>query len=133
MQVHAHLTFNGNCREAMTFYQKCFGGKVRFQTVGESPDSSRLSRRMKDCIVQATLSHNGFVLMGSDMVSEMGLIRGNAVTLSVSCRSESEIRTVYRKLSAGGNENHPLRTNSTGGLVGGVTDKFGNHWMLVCK
>lgn len=132
MQVHAHLTFNGNCREAMTFYQKCFRGKVRFQTVGESPGSAHLSKRMKACIVHATLSRNGFVLMGSDMVSDFGLIKGNAVALSVSCGSESEIRTVYRKLSVGGEKNHSLHTNSSGGLVGEVTDKFGNHWILVC-
>lgn len=133
MQVHAHLTFNGNCREAMTFYQKCFGGKVQFQTVGESPGSAHLSKRMKACIVHATLRQNGFVLMGSDMVPELGLIKGNAVTLSVHCRSESEIRVVYHKLAIGGEQNHPLHENTSGGWVGGVTDKFGNHWILTCK
>ena len=117
----------------MTFYQKCFGGDVLYQTVGESPLSAELPPRMKDCIVQATLIKNGLVLMGSDMVSEFGLIKGNAVTLSLHFHSEEEARTVYRKLSRGGKAKQQLQENSLGALIGGVTDRFGNHWLLTCK
>lgn len=133
MVVHAHLTFNGNCRKAMTFYQKCFGGDVLYQTVGESPLSTKLPARMKDCIVQAMLVKNDLVLMGSDMVSEYGLIKGNAVMLSLHFHSEEETKKVYRKLSRGGKAKQPLQINSLGVLIGSVTDKFGNHWLLTCN
>jgi PhnB protein len=39
-QINSYLTFNGNCQEAMIFYQKCLGGELTFQTVGESPLSA---------------------------------------------------------------------------------------------
>jgi Uncharacterized protein conserved in bacteria len=71
-QINAYLTFNGNCREAMTFYQICLGGDLSFQTVGESPLSAKMPGRMKDCILQATLTNGALVLMGSDMVAGQG-------------------------------------------------------------
>ena len=29
------LTFSGNCKKALTFYQACFGGTLQFETFGK--------------------------------------------------------------------------------------------------
>jgi PhnB protein len=129
-QINSYLTFNGNCREAMIFYRNCLGGELSFQTVGESPLSDKMPKQMKDCILHATLTKDALVLMASDMVSESGLVTGNAVSLSLNCSSEEEIKKYYAKLSAGGTANHPLENGFWGALFGGLTDKFGNHWIL---
>jgi len=129
-RIISYLTFNGNCREAMTFYKKCLGGTLTFQTVGESPLSGKMPERMKDCILHATLKKGGKVLMGTDMVGEEGLIKGNSVSLSLTCSSEDEIKNYYAKLSKGGNADHPLEESFWGATFGGFTDKFGNHWLL---
>jgi len=130
MQIHSYLTFNGNCREAMTFYQQCLGGKLSFQTVGESPLANKLPKQMKNSILHAILSNENLVLMATDMVQEAGLIQGNNIALSLNCNSELEIKTCYEKLSAGGKANHPLENSFWGALFGDLTDKFGNHWIL---
>ncbi len=130
IQISAYLTFNGNCREAMAFYQQCLGGELSFQTVGESPLSLAMPRRMKNCIVHATLINRTLLLMATDMVGEEGLVKGNSVSLSLNCSSEKEIKNCYAKLSTGGAVNHPLHENSIGALFGDLTDKFGNHWVL---
>lgn len=31
-----YLNFDGTCREAMTFYQQCFGGELSVTTFGEA-------------------------------------------------------------------------------------------------
>ncbi len=129
-QIHSYLTFNGNCREAMTFYKECLGGELMVQTIGESPLSEKMPAQMKDCVLHSTLSKGPLVLMGSDMVSEQGLKKGNAVSLSLNCSSEEEIRTYYKKLSSGGKMDHPLEDTFWGALFGDLTDKFGNHWLL---
>lgn len=129
-QINSYLTFNGNCKEAMTFYKDCLGGELHFQTIGESPLSDKMPTQMKDCILHATLTKNSLILMGTDMVSESGLIKGNAVSLSLNCSSEDEIKTCYAKLSNGGKQNHPLENSFWGALFGDLTDKFGNHWIL---
>jgi PhnB protein len=129
-QINSYLTFNGNCREAMTFYQKCLGGKLSFQTIGESPLSDKMPKKMRDCILHSTLLKGNLILMGSDMVSEKGLIKGNAVSLSLNCSSEQEIKSYYAKLSESGAANHPLENSFWGALIGDLTDKFGKHWVL---
>lgn len=129
-QIISYLTFNGNCREAMTFYKNCLGGTLTFQTVGESPMSSKMPKRMKDCILHATLKKGSLALMGSDIVGEEGLQKGNSVSLSLTCSSEDEINNYYAKLSKGGSTDHPLKDTFWGAKSGDLTDKFGNHWLL---
>jgi PhnB protein len=91
-----------------------------------------MPKKMKDFILHATLTKDNLLLMGSDMVPETGLIRGNAVSLILNSRSEREIKSCYKKLSAGGQITHPLQPNFWGAVFGGLIDKFGNHWLLNC-
>jgi PhnB protein len=129
-RINSYLTFNGNCREAMTFYKNCLGGELYFQTIGESPMAEQMPQRMKACILHATLTNGNLIIMGSDMVSETGFIRGNAVSLMLNCSSEAEIRHFYKKLSSGGQATHPLEDTFSDAVFGGLTDKYGYHWLL---
>jgi PhnB protein len=128
--INAYLTFNGKCREAMMFYKECLGGELHLQTIGESPMAEQMPSQMKEHILHATLKKGDMVLMGSDMVSEDGLKKGNAVSMALSLGSEEEIRNCYRKLSDGGKANHPLENTFWGALFGDLTDKYGYHWIL---
>ncbi|MEQ8219935.1 MAG: VOC family protein [Arenibacter sp.] len=129
-QIYSYLTFNGNCREAMTFYQECLGGNLQFRTLGESLLSNKMPKNMKDCILHATLTKEYMLLQGSDMAPHTGLIKGNTISLYLGCSSEEEIKEVYKKLSADGTADHPLADTFWGTLFGNLTDKFGNHWLL---
>jgi PhnB protein len=128
--INTYLTFNGNCREAMTFYRDALGGELMFQTIGESPLSAQMPEQMKDSILHSTLMNGALTLMASDMVGEQGIMRGNAVSLMLQCQSEEETRTFYENLSHGGQPTHPLETTFWGALFGGLTDIFGNRWLL---
>ncbi|OYU97373.1 MAG: VOC family protein [Bacteroidetes bacterium B1(2017)] len=129
-QLNSYLTFNGNCREAMTFYKECLGGDLLFQTIGASPLASQLPEEMKECILHSTLTHQGFVLMGSDMAPGSGLVKGNAVSLMLNCISEADINTFFQKLSQDGKVKHQLEHTFWGALFGDLTDKYGNNWIL---
>lgn len=129
-QLNSYLTFGGNCREAMTYYKKCLGGKLELQILGESPMADRIPKAMKDYILHSKLTTAGFVLMGSDMTPETGLKIGNSVSLMLNCRSEAEIRKYFDKLSVGGIVLHPLEITFRGDILGDLTDKFGNNWIL---
>lgn len=128
--IHSYLTFNGNCKEAMTFYQNCLGGELVLQTVGESPLADKMPPQMKESILHATLTNNKLVLLGSDMIATTGLLKGNSVSLLLDCTSEKEITDCYAKLSAGGEATHPLEISFWGALFGDLTDLYGNHWLL---
>lgn len=114
----------------MEFYHQCMGGDLRLQTLGESPVLPQLPDSMKGAILHAELKCRHFVLMGSDMVHDERLVKGNAMSIVLHCTSEQEIRDCYNKLSRGGKQTHPLKITFWGTLFGGITDKYGNHWLL---
>lgn len=128
--IYSYLTFSGNCREAMQFYQQCLGGKLQLQTIGESPLSARMPKKMKACILHAVLINKNLVLMGTDIGLDEGIVKGNAVSLLLQCRSGKELRSYYEKLSDGGTVTHPPEKTIFGALMGNLTDKYGNHWLL---
>jgi len=129
-KIRAYLTFNGNCREAMTFYQHCLGGELNLQTMEESPMACQLPDTLKDCILHSTLIKENFVLMGSDMVGADGLQKGNAISLLIDCNTEEELREYYNSLSVNGTATHPIENTFWGALFGGLTDRYGHHWLF---
>jgi PhnB protein len=128
-QINPYLTFNGNCREAMTFYQHCFDGELHMQTVGESPMADQWPAAIQKRILHASLKRKNLVLLASDMASEKGLIKGNIISLALGCSSEKEIRHFFRQLSDGGKITHPLH-RFFDGTIGALTDKYGMNWVL---
>lgn len=128
--LNPYLTFSGNCREAMNFYRECIGGELFFQTIGESPMAEKMPPKMKEMILHASLDKGAIVIMGSDMVPDGGLIKGNALSLSLSCDSAEEMHSTFDKLVDGGIARYAIEKTFFGGLLGELTDKFGNHWLL---
>lgn len=133
MQIFSYLTFNGNCKDAMQFYQQCLGGELEMQTIGDSPLGDKIPEQMRKYVLHATLRNEKLVLMASDMVADEGLQTGNNVSLMLACTTEQEITYCYAKLAEGGKLKHELETTFQGDLLGGLTDKFGNNWLLHCE
>jgi PhnB protein len=127
--INAYLTFNGNCREAMTFYKECLGGELTLQTVKGSPMESHWPKDVQNNILHASLTKDSLTLLGSDMVDSDGLIPGNNVSLTLNCSTENEIETFFSKLSVGGKVKYTLH-NFYDGKIGGFKDKFGINWLL---
>jgi len=129
-QINAYLNFSGNCREALSFYHECIGGELEMQTIGGSPVEAQCPAAMKDQILHGSLTKGTLVLMGSDMVGPDGIMRGNNISLALSCSSEQEIDHFYNNLAKGGEMVHPLQKEFWGATFGIVHDKFGIRWML---
>ncbi|WP_316847465.1 VOC family protein [Pedobacter psychrodurus] len=128
--INSYLTFNGNCREAMTFYRDCLGGELTLETIGESDLADKMPNSMKRSIVHAVLAKDDLVIMATDMVEERGLIKGNSISMMLNCSSEEEAQSFYRKLSFGGKASYPLQETFWGALFGDLTDRFGNNWLI---
>ncbi len=129
----SYLTFNGNCREAMEFYQKCLGGNLFFQSFDEFPGAENAPITLKKYIVHARLENGPVLLMGSDMVGEDGLLLGNTLSILLASTYEIELRKYFESLSYGGRVIRPLNATSTGNLFGGLTDQFGTQWLFLCR
>jgi PhnB protein len=128
-QINAYLNFNGQCREAMTFYQECLGGELTLQRVAESPMAAQLPAVEAANIMHSILIRGGLVLLASDMIGNK-LEKGNTITLCLKCSSNEEINTCFDKLAVGGKIKMPLHQSFWGSTYGELTDKYGMNWMF---
>jgi len=123
------LRFNdAKCREAMNFYKKCLGGELEFMTAKGTPMEKDMPDKL-DLIMHSTLKKGDWVLIGSDMMRDKAII-GDNVGVSLECESDKEIKTIFAKLSEGGEVFVPLDEAFWGATFGLVTDKYGVEWML---
>ncbi len=129
-QINAYINFNGNCREAMSFYKECLGGELTLQTIAGTPFEARCPAGMENQIMHSSIIKDGLILMASDMIGPDGFKPGNNVSLSVNCSTEEEINSFFSTLSAGGKVIDPLRAQFWGALFGCIEDKFGIRWIF---
>jgi PhnB protein len=127
--ISPYIGFNGKCREAMSFYQSCFGGKLDLQQVAGSPMEEYWPAG-KDKIFHSTLDIGELHIMGSDMSGPGGFVKGNDVSIAIGCSSEEEINRIFNQLSEGGKVMDPIKQQFWGALFGAVEDKYGIRWML---
>ena len=128
--ISPYLTFDGNAREAMTFYKDALGGELTLMTVKDTNMGSQCMGTDENAIMHASLIKDSLVLMASDMIGNRKLQLGNNFAISVNCSSEEEINTFYKNISAGGEIIDPLKIQFWGALFGVVKDKFGMVWMF---
>jgi len=128
--ISPYLTFDGNAREAMTFYKDALGGELTLMTVKDTNIGSQCMGTDENAIMHASLIKDSLVLMASDMIGDRKLQLGNNFAISVNCSSEEEINTFYKNISAGGEIIDPLKIQFWGALFGVVKDKFGMVWMF---
>lgn len=131
-QIITYLTFNGNCREAMKFYQNCLGGKLEVQIISETPEGNKFPDDFKKLVINACLKKDSILLMGTDLRDEK-LVTGNTVSILVDGTDERQIRDYYKKLGRNGKATHPLEKNHWDELFGRLTDKYGHQWLFHCK
>lgn len=130
IQANPYLTFDGNCRAAMTFYQQCFGGELSFKTVGETPIAAQCPAGMQDQIMHSELRNGEYVLMATEMTQADEVTSGNDSAISLNFEGDEEINRCFTKLSEEGEVIEPLKEKAWGALFGVVQDKFGKVWML---
>src|SRR5690242_8141638 len=84
------LTFSGQCRQALQYYQQCFGGELIMQTLGEAYGCSMIDSRIRDVIICATLTNDYFKIAASDLPADSGIVIGNNISIMIECGTSSE-------------------------------------------
>ena len=125
-----YLNFDGNAREAMSFYKAALGGELEIQKVNESAMSSQLSDAVQDQVLHSCLTNNGIVIMASDMCGLGTMENGNSVHICLNCDSEEQVHNFFNRLSENGTIKEPLALAPWGAIFGMLTDQFGKHWMF---
>lgn len=128
-RLNPYLSFKGNAREAIKFYETVFGGKLTMDTYKDSGMSQDPGEDNK--IMHSMLeADNNIVLMAADTPSSMEHKVGTGISISLSGDNETELTGYFEKLSEGGVVAEPLVKAPWGDTFGMCTDKFGIYWMV---
>lgn len=129
--LNPYLTFNGNCREAMTFYKEALDGTLEMQTFESAP--MEIPKEQKNRIMHATLKFGGAIIMASDSMPGQDVAVGSAVQLSISTADVKNGEQMFKNLAQGGRITMPFEKTFWGAMFGMLVDKFGLPWMVNCE
>ncbi len=128
----AYLAFNGNCAEAMRFYERALDGKLEvLMTMGASPMATQCPPESHNKILHARLALPGSgVLMAGDCPGGAPYegIKGVSLTLNYDTTSEAERR--FNALAEGGQVTMPLQPAFWAKTWGMLVDRFGTPWIV---
>ena len=125
-----YLFFDGNCHQAMEFYESCFGGELTVLRVKDSPAKDQMPPLQQDKTLNARLKSGNLEISASDWLRlDQTRIRGNTVCLYLSGGSVNELTSLFNKLSEEGEVTDPLKEMFFG-VYGALNDKFGVRWMF---
>ncbi len=127
-EVATYLTFDGNCREAMTFYAKCLDADLRMMPFSEAP--MKTPDDAKDKILHAKIAKGTWAIMASDTMPGTPIQQGNNFSIALACESAEETERLFNALSEGGKVTMPVEETFWAVRFGMLTDKFGINWMV---
>jgi PhnB protein len=129
-RLNPYITFDGNAREAMEFYQSVFGGELDISPWGDMPDMPGNSPEMHDKVMHGMLTvSDGVTIMGADMPDSSGP-KGSPIAVSLSGEDEAQLSSWWEKLSDGAEITAPFEKAPWGDTFGQLNDKFGVSWMV---
>jgi PhnB protein len=127
-RLNPYLSFRGNARQAMEFYQGVFGGTLRLNTFGGfNPEAGPIADQIMHGMLETP---SGYTIMGSDTPPEMAHNPGDNITVSLSGDDSAELHGYWDKLSASGRISVPLEKQMWGDEFGACVDRFGIPWMV---
>lgn len=116
------ITFSGNCKRALCFYQLCFGGLLQIVTLEEElPGVTEMP------VVSGSLVSESIIIYGSDLVHEEGRKLGNHIAVFLHCGNALERKALIDHLESDKNN---LKRNVRNQKLIEVTDVFDVRWVL---
>lgn len=129
--IDTYLIFNGNCGEAMRFYEAAVGGKLeKMMTQADMPPQENCPPGDATRIMHACLDFGGRKLMASDSMGGQPAEPMSGFFVSTSHAGVDEARKVFDALAEGGQVKMPMGKTFWVEIFGMVVDRFGTPWMV---
>lgn len=131
-QAIAYLGFDGNCADAMRFYEKALGGKLEVLMSGaESPMADQMPKEFAHRILHARLAlPGGGLLFAGDAPANVPYEGIKGVSIAIDYASVAEAEKVFNALAAGGQITMPMQPAFWAKRWGMLIDKFGTPWIV---
>jgi PhnB protein len=134
IMVSPVIHFNGNCNEAIGFYEQTFGATDKYISYfRDAPSDSGFSvtEDTKDLVMHAGMTICGTHFNFSD--SQEKIIAGNMLCLNVFFKTSDEVCGAYDKLKEGGKIIVELGPQFFSNMYGSIEDRFGVKWQLIAE
>jgi PhnB protein len=129
--LDAYIFFDGQCAEAMRFYEKALGGKLEMMmTYGEAPVGDEAPPGGTDRILHARLNVDGRSLMASDIPEGRKHEGMHGYSLSLNYLTVAEGQRAFDALAAGGTVSMPFGETFWAEGFGMLIDRFGTPWLI---
>ena len=131
-QAIAYLAFNGNCAEAMRFYEQALHGKLEVLMSGaDSPMADQIPKEFAHRILHARLVlPGGGTLFGGDCPAHLPYEGIKGVSIAVDYATTAEAEQVFAALASGGQVTMPMQPTFWARRWGMLTDRFGTPWIV---
>jgi len=130
MHIATYLSFNGECANAINFYEKAIGAKLLFKmTWGESPMAKDYPAETHGLIMHATLAVGDGQLMCADAPPEH-YHKPAGISVSLHVKEPAEGARLFAALSENGTVQMPFEKTFWSPGFGGCVDQFGIPWMI---
>jgi PhnB protein len=126
--ISPYLIFQGNCEEAINFYQHCLGGEISVRRFGDT--EMPVEDDYKNKIMHAELTLGDMKIMFSDGAPHKKIIQGDNIQINLNFDEEDLLEETFEKLSVGGTVTMPLEITFWNAKFGMLEDKFGVRWMV---
>jgi PhnB protein len=131
MQLQMYLHFNGQCEEALKYYQQHLGAEILFMMQFKgSPAASETPAEWQDKIMHATLRVGNVQIMASDGMNGQAQQKSHGFSLSLTPNSLEQAEKVFVVLSEKGKVTMPLQKTYFALRFGSLIDQFGIPWMI---
>jgi PhnB protein len=122
----------GNCAEAMAFYQSVFGGELSITRLSETPMSRELPIELHAKVAYAHLKSDAIEISAVDWMHPTRTPRpGNTVAVYVIDATYGELKEIFDKLSLGANPDLLDELHDEPfGTYGHLADRYGVHWFF---
>ncbi|WP_042347128.1 VOC family protein [Bacillus massiliigorillae] len=133
MAIHPYLNFNGNTREAVTFYSKVFETeKPKILTFGEMATDPNypLPEEAKDYVMHTRLTICGSTVMFSDTFPGTPFTVGNNISLAIVLNDLDKLKHYFQQLQTGGSVIMELQETEWSKCYGSLKDQFGIEWQF---
>jgi len=132
LQPIAYLAFDGNCAEAMRYYEKVLGGTIRvMMSAAQSPIADKMPKEFAHRILNAQLElPGGGFLYAGDTPPHIPYEGIKGVTLALNYATVEEAESVFNKLAEGGKVTMPFSPTFWAKKFGMLVDKYGVAWVI---
>jgi PhnB protein len=127
------LLFDGDCAEAMTFYQKCLGGELTLTKLGDTPMKDQFPKEKHNRMINAQLKSGDLEISATDWMAspEFNPILGNMSAIFVMSDQNEDLKTVFDKLADGADKERFQELHEMPfGLYGQFYDRYGVQWIF---